>query len=445
MKCHVATFGCRVNQADAEALLGELERARFQFTSTHEDADLVVIQSCTVTHRSDADIRKLVSRIERENPRAKVIVAGCYAQRDPAAVSALSGVHGVVGHASAAEVSDVVARVFDSSEALPIVAHRELDAIAPEDLPPVDPVTVLHDRTRPFVKIQDGCDAHCTYCIIPAVRGRARSARHAEVVRAVETLVLKGYFEIVLAGVHLGTYSDDGVGLTELVEEVLAVPGLGRLRLSCIEPMAFPMAIADLATHNPKLAPHFHLPLQSGSDSILKKMGRPYRGADYIETLQEIRRKVPRVCLGTDVIVGFPGESSDDFEATKRVCADSVDYVHAFSYSARAGAASTRLAGKIDPLTIKTRNAELRALSDRLFARHLEAQVGRALPVITLSAGDRDTEALSDNYCPVRIEGVSLPANLAILIAPTHREGRTLVATHLSSELPPLAPNRAHA
>ncbi|MBI2378235.1 MAG: tRNA (N(6)-L-threonylcarbamoyladenosine(37)-C(2))-methylthiotransferase MtaB [Deltaproteobacteria bacterium] len=426
LRCHVATFGCRVNQADAEGILSALESSTFEHTSSPRDADLVIIQSCTVTHRSDADIRKLVHRIERENPRARVIVSGCYAQRDPDAVAALSGVHGVVGHASASDVLSVATRVLEGQTPLPLVLHRELDALGPDELPPVDPVTVLHDRTRPFVKIQDGCDAHCTYCIIPSVRGRARSASHERVLSAVRSLVEQGFIEIVLAGVHLGTYDDNGLGLADLVARALEVPGLGRLRVSCIEPMAFPMRLADLAASDARLAPHFHLPLQSGSDSVLKRMGRPYRSADYLEVMQELRRKVPRVCLGTDVIVGFPGESDDDFEETKRVCAESVDYVHAFSYSAREGAPSTRLGDELDPFTIKTRNSELRELSERLFALHLDAQLGKPLNVLTLGKSAGDTEALSDNYCPVRIRGAH-PANRSLDVVPLLREGRSLV------------------
>ncbi|MFO0726966.1 MAG: tRNA (N(6)-L-threonylcarbamoyladenosine(37)-C(2))-methylthiotransferase MtaB [Myxococcota bacterium] len=430
---HVATFGCRVNQADTEGLNVALAAQGFGSAPDAAQADVVVINSCTVTHRSDADIRKLVHRVERENPQAKVIVSGCYAQRDPAALARLSGVDGVVGHASADEVAAVARLSLDAGE-LPIVRHAKLQALEAEALPPVAPVATVHERTRPFLKIQDGCDARCTYCVIPAVRGAARSAPIARVVAAAENLVDQGFFEIVLAGIHLGTYGKNlpqGDDLMRLIDALLAIPGLGRLRLSAIEPMAFPRALIERTQAEPRLAQHFHLPLQSGSDRVLKRMNRPYRQEDFGALISEIRAAVPDACLATDVIVGFPGETDADFEETLAFVARSgLDYVHVFSYSDRPGVPSTRLPDKQSSTTIKARATALSGLSAALWARFLDRQVGRRLEALTLErdpARPESIEALSSNYCPIRVEDPSLEANRAVAIQVLRREGKGLV------------------
>lgn len=429
---HVEPYGCRVNQADAEGIRARLEAADLRPAASSAEASVVVLHSCTVTHRSDADIRKAVHRVQRENPEARVIVSGCYAQRDPEAVAALPGTSAVVGHASPEAVADIARGLLrpdgpgPGRAPAPLVVRRELVKADPDDLPPVEPVAVVHDRTRPFVKIQDGCDAHCTYCVIPEVRGAARSAPPERVRRAVERLIADGYFEIVLAGVHLGTYGEHlrpRTTLHELVDHLLELPTLGRLRLSCIEPMAFPMALAQLAARDPRLAPHFHLPLQAGSDQVLKRMARPYRGADYVEVLQAIRSLLPRACLATDVIVGFPGETEEDFQATLRVVDESgLDYVHVFSYSDRPGVPSTRLPEKVGSQAIKDRARRLIELSRRRHTSFLDRQVGTCLAALSLEdPGHAATRsALSDNYAKLRLDA-AVPPNSELRVEITGR------------------------
>ena len=438
-RCFVATFGCRVNQADSEGILGTLEGdLGMEATGDHHDADVVVINSCTVTHRSDADIRKLVNRVHRDNPDAKVVVTGCYAQRDPDALVRLPGTSAVVGHSDRGRLGEVVHGLLTDETTTPIVVRTPMDALDPADLPPVEPVAVVHDRTRPFVKIQDGCDARCTYCIIPSVRGGARSAPASGVVDAVRTLVDRGYFEVVLAGVHLGTY-DGGATLSSLVRRVLdEVDGLGRLRLSCIEPMAFPIELADIARDQPRLAPHFHLPLQSGSDRVLKRMARPYTAAAFCAIIDAIRARVPGACLGTDIIVGFPGETDADFEASCAVARDAgLDYLHVFSYSDRPGVPATRLKDKVDPRIIKARVRSLIEIGEGRWAQFLDRQVGRTLDALMLEGN----EALSDNYCPIFMDD-PLAANTPVRAQIIHREGsklrgRAMPADHRSAAAAP--------
>ncbi len=473
-RAYVATFGCRVNQADTEGILSTLVDRGFDVADDHRGADLVVVNSCTVTHRSDADIRKLVHRIQRERPEARVIVTGCYAQRDPGALAALAGAHAVVGNAQAEVLADVARQLVDAPPPeAPIVAHSAFDALTPDDLPPVRPVSVAHDRTRPFVKIQDGCDAKCTYCVIPEVRGPARSAAVDAVVRSVGTLVENGAFEVVLAGIHLGTYrgarplrdvgdardvgdvgdvgdaaTDDGgpADLADLVAAVLAVPGLGRLRLSAIEPMAFPTRLIDLAAADRRLARHFHLPLQSGADGVLKRMNRPYRQRDYAALLGDVRAALPEACLGTDVIVGFPGETDADFAETLAFVERSgLDHVHVFSYSDRPGVPSTRLRGKVGSAAIKARARALIALSDRLWARFLDRHVGETIEALALErAADRPERVacLSGNYLPIEVaddDARPIAANENLTIRVEARRGDGLVGRVLAR---PEAPRR---
>lgn len=431
----VHTFGCRVNQADSAGVAAELEKGDLVRTRSHADADVVVLNTCTVTHRSDADVRKAVNRVRRDNPEAEIIVTGCYAQRDPEGAAALSGVSAVLGNAHKSRLPVIASELLDApTREAPVVVHTPMAGVDPETLPSVEPVTTVLDRTRPFVKIQDGCDACCTYCIIPAVRGRARSAPPEAVVRAVKTLVDDGYVEVVLAGVHLGTYGAglaEPVGLDALVRRVLEVPDLVRLRLSCIEPMAFPEGLAEVAAADRRLAPHFHLPLQSGADRVLKRMVRPYRAADYAALLARIRSRVPDACFGADVIVGFPGETDEEFEQTCRfVEHDSgLDYVHVFSYSDRDGVPSTRLGPKVDPRVVKLRSGALHEVSARLWSRFLDRQVGATRPAVSLQRAKAPgwVEVLTDNYVPVQVEHPTLEGNRDLTVRITGHDGKQAV------------------
>ncbi len=400
-------------------------------TQDPTQADVVVLNTCTVTHRSDADVRKAVRRIKRENPNTEVIVTGCYAQRAPQALSQLTGVSAVIGNGHKSALPIVAQTLLEERPTAPVVIHTAMEGVDRHALPPVEPVTTVVDRTRPFIKIQDGCDASCTYCIIPSVRGAARSAAPQDIVSAVRALVQKGYFEVVLTGIHLGTYGiglSPAVSLDALVRQVLAVPGLGRLRMSCIEPMAFPMALADIAKAQPRLAPHFHLPLQSGSDRVLKRMVRPYRADDFVSLIHQIRERVPHACIGTDVIVGFPGETDEDFQASMdAVERAKLDHVHVFSYSDRTGTPSTRLGPKVNPSVIKQRATDLCALSKRLWSTYLQQQLGRTLSAVTLDQDAKapgTTMALSDNYCQIRVPAPLDPGHNVQVLIEGLEEGR---------------------
>ena len=415
----IQTFGCRVNQSDSAGLARALRTADWE-QGSEEQADLVVLNTCTVTHRSDADVRKAVHRLQRLRPQAKVVVTGCMAQRVPEQLVTL-GAHGVLGNADKPRLAELAERVWTASA--PVVLASDITTRPP-------PVTDAY-RSRPFVKIQDGCDAKCTYCIIPAVRGPARSAPVESVVSSVRALVEQGHHEIVLTGVHLGTYGahlNPPTDFASLVRSVLTIGELGRLRLSCIEPMAFPESIVDLAVRERGLAPHFHLPLQSGSSRTLKRMVRPYRPESFVEVTRHIRARLPHACLGTDVIVGFPGETDEEFSETAALVerAD-LDYVHVFSYSDREGTASTRLGPKVDAATIKARARILNEWSGRHWRSFLERQVGMIRDGVSLEAKDGDLQVLTDNYVPLDVTQSALPPNAPVRVRITNVAARRAV------------------
>lgn len=424
---YVSTFGCRVNQADSARIAETYDQEGWQRAQSPKNADVVVLNTCTVTHRSDADVRKAVARLRRQAPQAKVLVTGCFAQRAPQEAASLEGVHAVVGNRYKSRLPVI-------SEALPSVVHDDIQA-APIEALSVEPTTTVLDKTRPFLKIQDGCDAHCTYCIIPSVRGPARGADPDLVASKLRALLDRGYFEVVLTGIHLGTYQftspkGETTDLVQLVRRLLSEKGLGRLRLSCIEPMAFPTELIELAARHPKLAPHFHLPLQSGSDRILKRMVRPYRAETYVDLMQSIKKRLPNACLGTDVIVGFPGETEADFQETlDTVQQAGIDYVHTFSYSHRSGTPATKLSGSVDPRTIKERTRQLIELSDALYRKYLDRQIGKTLPSVVLERNEQ-ARALSENFCNIDLAlAQGIKPGEAVDAYIMHRNGKRLHAS----------------
>ncbi|TDI07435.1 MAG: tRNA (N(6)-L-threonylcarbamoyladenosine(37)-C(2))-methylthiotransferase MtaB [Acidobacteria bacterium] len=417
-KFYIATFGCRTNQADSAALREDLLSREFEETRECRQADVIVVNSCTVTHRSDQQVRQLTRSLRRQNPAARLVVTGCYAQRDPSSLARITGVDAVVGNSHKGHIGSIVA-AFECEEIHP-PTHGEIAAIYRDDFRSVaamemTPATETGGRTRPFVKIQDGCDAKCTYCIIPYVRGPSRSVPPQIVLRQLAQLVENGFKEVVLTGIHMGSYGvhlKPRYSLDRLLGEIVAVPGLQRIRLSSIEPMQLSRRVIALAANCEKIAPHFHICLQSGSDRILKRMFRPYKTSRFASIVEEIRRCIPDAAIGTDVIAGFPGESEEDHRQTVEFIGRMpFTYLHVFPYSDRSGTAASRLADKVDSRTIKRRSSELRQISEdknRAFRRRF---LGQSLSVLTLSeTKDGMRTALSGNYLKAKLDP-SMPAN----------------------------------
>ncbi len=417
-KFYIATFGCRTNQADSAAIREDLVSREFEETQECRQADVIVVNSCTVTHRSDQQVRQLTRSLRRQNPAARLVVTGCYAQRDPRSLARITGVDAVVGNSHKGDIGSIVS-AFECEEIHP-PDHGEIAAIYRDDFRSVaamemTPATETGGRTRPFVKIQDGCDAKCTYCIIPYVRGPSRSVPPQIVLRQLAQLVENGFKEVVLTGIHMGSYGvhlKPRYSLDRLLREIAAVPGLQRIRLSSIEPMQLSRRVIALAANCEKIAPHFHICLQSGSDRILKKMLRPYKTSRFASIVEEIRRCIPDAAIGTDVIAGFPGESEEDHRQTLEFIGRMpFTYLHVFPYSDRSGTAASRLAEKVDSRTIKRRSKELRQISEdknRAFRRRF---LGQFLSVLTLSEKkDGMRTALSGNYLKAKLDP-SMPSN----------------------------------
>lgn len=420
-KFFLSTFGCRTNQADSAAIRSEFFNRKYQETECWAEADIIVVNTCTVTHRSDQQARQWVRRLRRDNPRARVVLTGCYAQRDPHALARLSEIDAIVGNTRKEDIVQI-ATAEERCRSVPGVApasHREVAAIYRDDFQKVrtlnvSPAAQPGARTRPFVKIQDGCDAGCAYCIIPAVRGPSRSVPPQQVLSQIRDLVERGFTETVLTGIHLGTYGmhlRPRHSLHRLMQEIVQLPGLQRVRLSSIEPMELSRRIIDLAAQNGKIAPHFHICLQSGSDRILKRMRRPYDIARFAGLVGEIRARLPNAGIGTDVIAGFPGEREQDHRQTVEfVERMPFTYLHVFPYSDRSGTRATQMLDKVDAATIRRRSRELRRLSWQKSLAFRRQFLGQPLSILTLTEEENGMRtALSGNYLKAKIDSVVAP------------------------------------
>jgi threonylcarbamoyladenosine tRNA methylthiotransferase MtaB len=434
----IENFGCRATEADATAIRHELLNSGLSLAAGHTSADIVVLNTCTVTAAADSQAREAVRRIHRTNPGARLIVTGCYAQRAPSDLAAIPGVTCVVGNSHQSRIAGLVREslagpepqnrvgavdfvpvdeIQASATRLATVSARILadDIFAESSLPFAFPTVMAGDRTRPVLKVQDGCNNRCSYCVIPFVRGRSRSLPPDDVIRAVRALVDGGVKETVLSGINLGSYGRDlipRVELADLVQRILHETAIDRLRFSSIEPQDITEDFVSLVASSDRLAPHFHVPLQSGSDSILKAMHRWYRAAHYAERVRVTRRVLPGAAIGADVIVGFPGETDADFRETFNLIDNlPFTYLHVFSFSPRPGTAGAALPDTVSPRIIHERARILRAAAHRKSTAFRSSQSGHTLRALTLGrGGDGWTEAITGNYLKLRVAGHH-PAN----------------------------------
>ena len=406
MKYSIVTFGCRVNQADSFVIEEELRR-RGGVDAAPEDADLVVVNSCSVTATADQGTRQAIRRIARSNPDVRIVVTGCYATRRPEDIGALPNVVRIVANGEKdslvglleSEGELTTAERFDGGDGpcgLPAKALAQAGmALAPG----------VAGRTALIVRVQTGCDERCSYCIIPSTRGRGRSRPLPEVLRELRRAADAGYREIAITGVHLGSYGrdlGDGTTLTRLVRELGDWPDDVLFRISSLEPMDCTPEIIDVAGRSSRIAPHFHLPLQHGSDPILASMRRPYAANDYRTLVEQIRSRLPHAAIGTDIIVGFPGESDADFRVTYSLLEQlPLSYVHAFPYSDRPGTVAASMPGKVDGNAIRDRGRLLRDLASRKASAFRCSQVGRTLRALTVDDG---CSAVTGNYLKLRLD-----------------------------------------
>ena len=393
----IQNFGCRTAQAEGAALAAALSERGWQ-PGSRRQASLVVLNTCTVTAAADQDVRKALRRVRRENPAARILVTGCYAQRAPEELAAFPGVTWVVGNSHKSQIAKLLSGPAASGcliQVGPPCAQPELDWAAPG--------ACTEDRTRPNLKIQDGCSARCSFCLIPRVRGRSRSAPPEWVVEQVRRLSAH-YREVVLSGINLGRWGRDfqpRLRLADLLRGLLDETPVERLRLSSIEPMDVSDSLLELMAASPRLARHLHVPLQSGSDAILRRMCRSYRVRHYADRLRKARQALPEAALGADVLVGFPGETDADFDGTRRLVeALPLTYLHVFTVSARPGTPAATASGQVPVRVRKERNRLLRELAAAKNLAFRRSLLGGTLSVVTLGA---PRLALSDNYVKVEL------------------------------------------
>jgi threonylcarbamoyladenosine tRNA methylthiotransferase MtaB len=392
----VQNFGCRASQADGAAIESALLREGLNPAANSSQAQLVVLNSCTVTSSADEDVRKAIHRVHRENPEARILVTGCYAQRAPEELAVLPGVYWVVGNSHKVRIPEIVAE----AEALYHGQIQVGDIFAQHDFLAAPVEDAAGERTRPNLKIQDGCNNRCSFCIIPFVRGRSRSAPAEQVIGQVRDLASR-YREVVLSGINLGRWGREAGGamrLADLIRKLLDETPIERVRLSSVEPMDWSDDLLALVASSPRIAKHVHAPLQSGSDRVLRRMHRKYRPRHYEDRILKARAWMPDAAIGADVMTGFPGETGPEFEET-RAFIESLPftYLHVFTYSERPGTP----AASAEQVPMEVRRDRNRVLRELAAAKNLEFRrrmVGRTLSVVTLNDG-----ALSDNYLKVEL------------------------------------------
>ena len=354
-----------------------------------------MLNTCTVTAFADEDVRKAAHRVHRENPEARILITGCYAQRAPEELAVLPGVYWVVGNSHKVRIPDIVAEA-----ATPYHGQIHVgDIFASQEFLSAPVEDAAGDRTRPNLKIQDGCNNRCSFCIIPFVRGRSRSAPADQVVEQVRGLAAK-YREVVLSGINLGRWGRETGGtmrLPDLIRRLLAETGIERLRLSSVEPMDWSDDLLELVSLSPRIAQHVHAPLQSGSDRVLRRMHRKYRPRHYADRILKARAAMPDAGIGADVMTGFPGETSEEFEESREfIDGLPFTYLHVFTYSERPGTPAAESAGQVPMEVRKERNRVLRDLAARRNLEFRRTMIGRTLSVVTLSEG-----ALAGNFLKV--------------------------------------------
>jgi threonylcarbamoyladenosine tRNA methylthiotransferase MtaB len=434
MRIAITTLGCKINQYDSAVIQTRLEGAH-SFVPFDEEADFYIINACTVTDRADWEARQLVRRAKRRSPDARVLVTGCYAQTKPGEVSEVPGVDYVVG---LNRVPDLL-RFVDQAEALPDAERVAVGEVKKERGVPVLGARALPGHTRAFLKIQEGCNYSCTYCIIPSARGLSRSVPTEEILREVRALAERGFKEIVLTGIHLGGYGHDlspKVDLTALLEEILEKAPIRRLRLSSLDPREVPERLLRLMAQSETVCPHLHVCAQAGDDRILKQMRRNYDTAYYRDIVARARELLPDAALGSDIIVGFPGESEDSFEHQMEFF-DSLPltYFHVFPYSVRSTTPAAGFPDQVPHAARKERARKMRELGARkkreFYRRFVGARVSVLVEDDAKVAGA--LRGYSRNYLPVLIHGADGQVNQEVEVAVEGFENGSLFGRALNS------------
>lgn len=396
------TLGCKVNQYETEAMIESFENAGYQIVDYDSYADVYIINTCTVTNMGDRKSRQITRRALDRNPEAFIAVVGCYSQIAPDKVMEMPGVNLVVGTNERAKIVELVEYAQNSNEKVNAVSDimevREFEEME---------IRNYKSRTRAFLKIQEGCDQYCTYCIIPYARGHIRSRKPESIIEEVRTLAANGFKEIVLTGIHVASYGRDlgEIRLPDILEKLHDIDGIERIRMSSIEPKLVTSEFIDKIKRLPKICKHFHLSLQSGCDETLKRMNRKYTTAEYKNIVNSLRQAFPDVAITTDLIVGFPGETEEEFKKTVAFIEDiAFSAMHIFKYSPRAGTPAARYADQIDPAVKDERSKIVTDIADRNERSFKSRFIGKTAEVLyeqEIIPGSGSYEGLTDNYIRV--------------------------------------------
>ena len=414
----ISTLGCKTNQFESAAMIEQLKAAGYLIVPFTEPSDFYIINSCTVTARTDSETRRLIRRARRLNQDARIIATGCYAQVAPGELEKMPELDCVLGNQEKQNISTL----------LESGAHSVSDIAAISLAEPLK-LTSFAEHTRAFLQIQNGCNSFCAYCIVPYARGRSRSVRPADILQGMRDLAANGFKEIVLTGIHLGGYGidlDSPTNLTALVSQIDAESIVPRLRIGSIEPNEVSEELLNLMARSQSICPHLHLPLQSGSDSVLKRMGRAYTAGFFMDLMGRITGAMPDAFIGADVIAGFPGETEEEFNETLRLLEElPFSDLHVFPYSSRPGTRAAGMPGHIPDRIVTGRAARLRKIAEQKKTLFLERFAGRKLDVLVQGYNEKTSicKGLSRNYITVSFPGKKSFANEEMSILINGRNG----------------------
>ena len=398
------TLGCKVNQYETEAMLELFEKEGYEKAETEDYADVYVINTCTVTHMSDRKSRQYIRRMKKKNPDAIIAVVGCYSQVSPEEILSIDEVNLVMGTNDRKKIVEEVKKIDASRKVSTVDDIMKVKAF--EEIE----INKTNGKTRAFMKIQDGCDRYCSYCIIPYARGRVRSRDLESIVKEVENLASNGYKEVVLTGIHVASYGkdikDSDIKLLDVIKQINDIEGIERIRLSSVEPILFSDEFVEAVSTMDKVCPHYHLSLQSGCDETLKRMKRRYTTEEYKAIVDRLRAAIPNVSITTDVIVGFPGETNEEFDKTYEFLKDiELTHMHVFKYSPRKGTPAATMENQVDPSTKHDRSEKLLQLNEENFNKFGQKMLDKEFNVLfEQKVGDNKYEGLTENYVKVIVE-----------------------------------------
>lgn len=425
----IVTLGCKANQFESAAMEQQLLACGYHLCPFELGAQLVVINSCTVTAASDAQSRKLIRRARRFNPECRIIVTGCYAQINPQQLAAFPGVDLVLGNMEKQNFIDFL----DCKDGQ--INKIQVGDISQARTCPELEIATFTEHSRAFVQIQSGCDAFCAYCIIPFARGRSRSVALDSVISQIKRLVTNGYDEVVLTGIHIGNYGRDlpiPISLAQLVVAILQQTDLHRLRLGSIEPMELTDELISVVADNKRVCPHLHIPLQSGSDTVLRRMSRHYTTAQFSHCMDKIKARIADVAIGVDLITGFPAETDEEHLATLALLNKlPVSFVHVFPYSKRGGTSAAAMTGHVATVVAKARAAEIRCIGTEKQQHYMRQHIGKVLEVVVENRHDGSIwRGVSREYLPITFtcERNVAGACLTVRIVDIAQNGTSLLA-----------------